>query len=234
MHETLSNWIGDIHLALPPYWSGVVATFAAVVCGGLIGLERARAQKPVGPRTLILICLGSAIFTQASILMAGTSADRTRIAAQVVSGIGFLGAGAIIHEGGLIIGVTTGAAIWATAAVGMVLGGGYVAAGFVFTAIILLTLGTARLLDRWIEGPCRFRTLRLSYAADGGKTRLAIQAILDEHLHEAVAEFTPPPPAAGGTPLDGLAISYCEAHRSHRLYLRELIALPQVTSAQFD
>ena len=106
-------------------------TLTSILCGGIIGIERQRAQKPAGMRTLILICLGSAIFTQASILLGDgwAEADRTRVAAQIVTGIGFLGAGAIIRERGLVIGVTTGAGIWATSAVGVIIGSGHIAAG---------------------------------------------------------------------------------------------------------
>ena len=190
MPEEVWEWLGDIHQAIPSHWTGVIVTIAAVLCGGLIGFERGRAQKPAGMRTLILICLGSAIFTQASILVAEEGlADRGRIAAQVVSGIGFLGAGAIIRERGLVIGVTTGAGIWATAAVGVVLGSGYVAAGVFFSFVIVGTLAGVPAIDKLILGPCRYKTLHVSFDPADGKTRFMIQGILDEHQHEGEVRF---------------------------------------------
>jgi putative Mg2+ transporter-C (MgtC) family protein len=230
MFEEFWRWTGDIHLLLPEYWVGIVVTVAAVICGGLIGLERERAQKPAGMRTLILICLGAAIFAQASILIAGESfADRGRIAAQVVSGIGFLGAGAIIRERGLLIGVTTGASIWATAAVGVVVGSGYVAAGIFFSIMILGTLSAARIIDRAVVGPCRYKTLRLTYDPGDGKVRFRIQAVLDEHQHEGAVSFD--------TTADGLgqaSIIYCDSHRDHRSFLHALMSLPEVSRARSD
>src|SRR5205085_4062516 len=90
--------LGNLHTILPAPLLGLVVTAAGVLCGTLIGAERERREKPAGMRTLALICLGAVIFTQASILLAGAGADRTRIAAQIVTGIGFLGAGAIIRD----------------------------------------------------------------------------------------------------------------------------------------
>jgi putative Mg2+ transporter-C (MgtC) family protein len=226
MGETLWFWAGDIHRLMPQYWTGVVVTIASVLCGGLIGWDRERAQKPAGLRTLILICLGSAIFTQASILMvSGAQGDRGRIAAQIVSGIGFLGAGAIIHEGGLLIGLTTAAGIWATAAVGVVLGAGYLAAGGFFTLLIVATLGVARVVERYASGPCQFQKLQIAFDPEEGKTRFQIQAILDEHQHEGEVSFTE---ATGGR--QHVSISYCATHRDHHAFLGPMMSLRQVIS----
>jgi len=228
MPDSIWPWLGDIHSVVPDHWAGVIATVAAVLCGALIGAERQRAQKPAGMRTLILICLGSAIFTQASILIVGVgiAGDRGRIAAQVVSGIGFLGAGAIIRERGLLIGVTTGASIWATAAVGVVLGGGHIAAGVFFTLLILATLTGARAIDRLIMGPCQFETLYLTFDPTDGKTRYKIQSILDNHQHDLEVRFEE---AAEGR--QRVAIQFCNAHRDHRTFLSALIGLPGVLRA---
>ena len=96
---------------------------AAVIVGGVIGAERERHNKAAGLRTMILICVGSALFTIFSISLAGSTFDPARIAANIVSGIGFLGAGVILREGGRITGLTTAATIWLTAALGMGIGG---------------------------------------------------------------------------------------------------------------
>jgi putative Mg2+ transporter-C (MgtC) family protein len=227
MSTDLWPCFGDIHKVLSPQWAGVIVTFAAVLCGGAIGFERGRAQKPAGMRTLTLICLGAAVFTQASILMVEPGMDRTRIASGIVTGIGFLGAGAIIHERGLVIGVTTGAAIWATAAVGVVVGAGYVAAGLFFSGLILVTLATAGKFEALVLGPCEIRSLEVTYPADSGRTRFAIQAILDENAHEGHVAFVD---AAGG--LEQADIPFCFSHRHHRSFLAQLMALPQIKSAR--
>jgi putative Mg2+ transporter-C (MgtC) family protein len=110
----------------------------AVIIGGIIGAERERHNKAAGLRTMILICIGAALFTIFSMKMTGDSYDPTRIASNIVVGIGFLGAGVILREGGRITGLTTAATIWLTAALGMGIGSGqYV---LVVTATFLVTI----------------------------------------------------------------------------------------------
>lgn len=122
----------------------------ATVLGGAIGLEREIAGKPAGLRTNILICVGAALFMHLSIYAAeiGFSpdghpyGDTTRIAAQIVSGIGFLGAGAILHAHGAVVGLTTAATIWVVAAVGAAVGAGaYVEAVGTSVLIIVVLVG---------------------------------------------------------------------------------------------
>lgn len=100
------------------FWN-VVRLLLAVVLGGLIGLEREAHGRPAGLRTHILVSLGAALFTIVSNSYSGPDTDPGRIAAQIVSGIGFLGAGTIIRQGSVIRGLTTAASLWATAAIGM-------------------------------------------------------------------------------------------------------------------
>jgi len=137
------------------YWIDLVRLLAAVVAGALIGLERELADKPAGLRTNILICLGAAVFALLSVRLAeGDSiADRTRIAAQVVTGVGFLGAGAIIQHHSNVTGLTTAATIWAVASVGMAFGVGEFVLGILgtgLTAGVLFGLGFAEAsISRW-------------------------------------------------------------------------------------
>ena len=122
--------------------------FLATVLGGAIGLEREMAGKPAGLRTNILICVGAALFTQLSVDVAqvGYTADGRpygdtgRIAAQIVSGIGFLGAGAILHGEGAVVGLTTAATVWVVAAVGTAVGAGAFIDATGGTALIMLVL----------------------------------------------------------------------------------------------
>jgi len=113
----------------------------AVILGGAVGLERELRHKTAGFRTAVLICLGAAVMTIVSIRIAGTSgsADPGRIAAQVVTGVGFLGAGAIIQSRGSVIGLTTAASIWVTAGIGIAVGAGYYLAG-ILTSILTVVI----------------------------------------------------------------------------------------------
>ena len=119
----------------------VLRLLLAAALGAIIGYQRERAGKPAGLRTHILICEGSALFTVASLYGFGSAADPARIAAGIVAGIGFLGAGAIIRrEGGLVGGLTTAATIWAVAAVGLAAGAGLYLASAVTTVVVLIVL----------------------------------------------------------------------------------------------
>jgi len=122
--------------------------FLATLLGGAIGFEREIAGKPAGLRTNILICVGAALFTHLSITIAQIGftpdgrpyGDTTRIAAQIVSGIGFLGAGAILHAHGAVVGLTTAASIWVVAAVGTAIGSGAYVEGVGTSVLIVLVL----------------------------------------------------------------------------------------------
>lgn len=119
----------------------ILKILLAVAAGGLIGIEREYRDKAAGFRTLIFICAGACLFTILSERLA-PDADPNRIAANIVTGVGFLGAGVILRDGGKVIGLTTAAAIWLTAAVGMGIGGGeYLLSGFmVVTTMFVLWL----------------------------------------------------------------------------------------------
>ena len=125
----------------------------AAILGGLIGIEREIRDKPAGLRTNILICVGSTLFmslsTQVAQLLGG---DPTRIAAQIISGIGFLGAGAVLHSHGFVLGLTTAATIWVVAGVGVALGSGmYLVAAFA-TGMSLVTLYFLSFIEDKIQG----------------------------------------------------------------------------------
>jgi putative Mg2+ transporter-C (MgtC) family protein len=108
--------------------------------GAAIGIERELRRKPAGLRTNILIAVGSALFTIVSIVLAASGGTPDRVAAQIVTGVGFLGAGAILHSGRSVHGMTTAATIWVNAAVGMAAGTGAYAMASVATAITLVVL----------------------------------------------------------------------------------------------
>jgi putative Mg2+ transporter-C (MgtC) family protein len=133
------TWLDFVtKLRLDLLWSLVVA----VLLGGAIGLERELRGKAAGLRTNILICVGAALFTQLSTYVDATRGDPARIAAQVVVGVGFLGAGTILHGKGSVTGLTSAATIWLVAAIGMAVGAGaiYEAAGATLLVLIVLRL----------------------------------------------------------------------------------------------
>jgi putative Mg2+ transporter-C (MgtC) family protein len=123
----------------------------AVALGGMIGLERESSLKPAGFRTNVLICLSATMMMILSDLFFGTdpapSGDRMRMAAAVITGIGFLGAGTIIQARGAITGLTTAATIWSVAGLGLVIGSGFYAVALILTLIIILTLILFRRLE---------------------------------------------------------------------------------------
>jgi putative Mg2+ transporter-C (MgtC) family protein len=125
----------------------VSAILLAVCCGAAIGLERQLKHKPAGLRTNILICLGAAVFTIISERMAGDKDSITRIAAQIVTGVGFLGAGAVIQDRGGIHGLTTAATIWLVASVGMACGAKLYMLAVISTLIAIIVLVGLRQLE---------------------------------------------------------------------------------------
>jgi len=127
------------------------AVLLAVVCGGAVGLERELRGKAAGLRTNILICVGATLFTQLSIEIPSAGGDPGRIAAQIVTGVGFIGAGTILHSRGAVTGLTSAATIWVVAAIGVALGAGAVLEGVGVTLLLIFVL---RGLG-WVEGLVR-------------------------------------------------------------------------------
>lgn len=112
----------------------------ATLLGGLIGLERELGGKPAGLRTNILICIGSALYTQLSLGMVPAGSDASRVAGQIVTGVGFIGAGTILHARGAVVGLTSAATIWVVAAIGVALGASHYAEGLLATLVVLVVL----------------------------------------------------------------------------------------------
>src|SRR5688572_24423648 len=122
----------------------------AIGIGSVIGAEREYRDKSAGFRTLVFICVGSTLFTMLSLKIA-TDSDPARIAAQIVTGVGFLGAGTILRERGQIAGLTTAAMIWLTAALGMGVGSGNYLLSSVGTVIVLIVLWVFPFLEHRID-----------------------------------------------------------------------------------
>jgi putative Mg2+ transporter-C (MgtC) family protein len=120
----------------------------AAILGAGIGFERERHDHPAGIRTHMLVSVGSAAFTVLSIYSFGSGSDPGRVAAQIVTGIGFLGAGSILKGGGTVHGLTTAASLWVVAAVGMAAGAGAWGVAVATTVIVIISLWPLRAIER--------------------------------------------------------------------------------------
>jgi putative Mg2+ transporter-C (MgtC) family protein len=138
----------DVASALDPetrvFWQHLGT---ALLCGGLIGIERQLRGKAAGIRTSILICLGTSIFVELGSSIDAAQVDPTRVLAQITSGIGFLGGGVILARKGLITGVTSAAVIWVLAALGGLIGFGHLRAAIVLSLVTLGVLIGVELLE---------------------------------------------------------------------------------------
>lgn len=139
------HWQHFVDLIHKEIASGIVASsitrlLLAAILGGIIGTEREFKHRAAGLRTNMFICFGAAMFTLLSERLAGIPSDATRIAAQIIPGIGFIGAGSIIHTRGMTSGLTTAATIFVVASVGMAAGGGLYLTACFATALVLISL----------------------------------------------------------------------------------------------
>jgi putative Mg2+ transporter-C (MgtC) family protein len=126
----------------------LIPSLVAALCGIILGFERELRKKPAGIRSHILMCVGASIFTVMSTYL-GT--DRSRIAAQIVSGIGFLGGGAIVKEGVNVKGITTASNVWITGAIGIMCGAGLFVEAILMSLITIVILKFGKLITRWLH-----------------------------------------------------------------------------------
>jgi putative Mg2+ transporter-C (MgtC) family protein len=124
----------------------------AAVLGGLIGLERETHGRPAGLRTHILVCVGSTLFALCSYAIAGARFDPARVTAQIVTGMGFLGAGTIMRQGSAVRGLTTAASMWTVAAIGIAVavGGQMMIVAMAATALVVVTLNLVPHMEHWL------------------------------------------------------------------------------------
>jgi putative Mg2+ transporter-C (MgtC) family protein len=170
-------------------WAEILLrVFLAGVLGGAIGLERELREREAGLRTHLLVAVGAALFTMVSAYAwgdwrfsnaEGLVFDPTRIAAQIVTGIGFLGAGAIIRQGLSIRGLTTAATLWVVAAIGMATGAGYYAAAVITTVLVLVTLWPLRLVAFRISGRFRHAEGRLVIELPTGASAASMLEVVE-------------------------------------------------------
>jgi putative Mg2+ transporter-C (MgtC) family protein len=173
------------HLALPFSYTwlqqaGIVSDtvgrlLVACLLGAAVGLEREVSRKAAGVRTNLLICLGAAFFTLLSGVLAGDSQDKGRVASNIVQGIGFLGAGLILHNRSRVSGLTSAASVWVVASIGMACGAGLYAAAVVSAIVVLLALEVVGFLERRAS----IKGYPLVYEARGRDQTLMLRSILD-------------------------------------------------------
>ncbi len=192
-------WI-DFEALMPTY---AIRIGTALLCGFLLGLEREHKNKPAGLRTIVLITVGSTVFMIVSESMPSlmsrmsfpllwsegiTRVDPGRIAAQVVSGIGFLGAGSIIQARGAVHGLTTAAVIWVAAAIGLCIGIGYPLFAFALTLVVLVTLVVMEPLRNWVTRRGAKETIELLAPNDSLVMQRLLHALYEHDIQKKDVE----------------------------------------------
>ena len=171
----------------------VVRLVLAVICGGVIGLERERKRRPAGFRTHILICLGAAMTTLTSqflVLELGLFTDMARLGAQVIAGIGFIGAGTIIiTKRRQVKGLTTAAGLWAAAIVGLCCGAGFIEGAILATIIILIAELVFAKLEYFIVSNARVINIYVEYS-DGSQLGTIVDTIKQKGAYIVDMEIT--------------------------------------------
>lgn len=153
-------------LTEPNLCSTLVRLTLAVFCGGILGLERVKKRRPAGFRTYMLVCLGASLTMIISQYLAsrGQMTDVSRLGAQVINGVGFLGAGTIIVTGKQQIkGLTTAAGLWASACMGLAIGAGFYLGALVGCVAIYLTISVLRMLEDWIMASARNMNIYIEF-----------------------------------------------------------------------
>jgi|SRR5690606_3298633 putative Mg2+ transporter-C (MgtC) family protein len=159
------------------------AVLVSIACGGIVGLEREYRNKSAGFRTVILICFGATIFTLASRL--GNISD-DRIAANIVTGIGFLGAGVIYQGKFSVQGLTTAAVIWTMAAIGMLVGFGEFTVGFALAVVMVIILSLFQKIETLLSSLFLTRTIHITFKNNAIENLREFEKFLEHHQIEAV------------------------------------------------
>jgi putative Mg2+ transporter-C (MgtC) family protein len=176
------QWITENWRSLLPHpWSPILLAVVAALCGAWVGVERQHKEKPAGVRTMALIALGSCAFTLIGFAFASNTGDSGRVAAQIVTGIGFLGGGVLLRGTTGIHGVTTAATVWLVAAMGMVVGAGYAGAGAGLAFLARAVLIFVDRLEYSRLGGALESTIRVVIDPDHGKTAVKLEHLLEEY-----------------------------------------------------
>jgi putative Mg2+ transporter-C (MgtC) family protein len=193
----------------------------ACVLGGLIGLEREENRKAAGVRTNLLICMGCAFFTLLSAVLAGdANPDKGRVASNIVQGIGFLGAGLILHNRSRVSGLTSAASVFVVASIGMACGAGLFAAAAVATVIVIVALKLVGLLERRAS----IKIYPLIYEARGQDQTAILHSILD--AMDKAGERLPSPDRDAIGDLQRVSFTLVATKKEHERLYSKLLAEP--------
>jgi putative Mg2+ transporter-C (MgtC) family protein len=224
MQWLTDNW----HSLLPFPWGSVLLTILALLCGAWVGIERQRKEKPAGIRTMALIALGSSAFTMVGYAFTSSTGDSGRVAAQIVTGVGFLGGGVLLRGSTGVHGVTTAATIWLVAAIGMAIGAGHAGAG---VGLTLLARGVLTIVNRWECSKLAGATesvIRLVVNRNKGKTAVKLESLLEQ--------FELPPKVIERSPMEDdrelWVFRILLPRRSYHELLMTLIEQPEVYSIE--
>ena len=179
-----------MHLVWVDVWKLLLAAFL----GGVIGLEREAKHRPAGLRTNLFICVGATLFTLLSVQIAGPSPEHTRIAAQIIPGIGFIGAGSIIHaRADLVTGITSAATLFVIASIGMAVGGGFYLTAVFATGLVLGVLSLLGLIERFVNLKVMVHCYEVSGANADDVQKLVNQLLEPLHSMMLNVQIAPTP-----------------------------------------
>ena len=170
---------------VPIYFGIGVQIVTALILGGLVGFDREVKMKAAGLKTNIMICIGATLYTTISLLNLPNATglvDPNRVAAQIVSGIGFLGAGAIIQGRGNVTGLTTAATIWVVAAIGFTIGVGYPVVATMFSVTVLVVLRLLAPIHKFIERDSEHKDFHIQILSRGSIKKIASKIIISENI----------------------------------------------------
>ncbi len=169
---------------VPLYIGLGIQVIAAILLGGMVGYDREKKMKAAGLKTNILICLGATLYTVISLfnVQNNIGTDANRVGAQIVSGIGFLGAGAIIQGKGAVIGLTTAATIWVVAAIGYTIGIGYPISAGIFSITVLVVLKWINPIYQFIESEDKSDYYHVEVLSLGPVKRSVLEMIKLENI----------------------------------------------------
>ncbi len=195
----------------------------ACLLGGAIGLERELAKKPAGVRTNLLICMGAAFFTVLSSVIAGEGGNKGQVASNIVQGIGFLGAGLILHNRSRLSGLASAASIWVVASIGMACGAGLYAPATVAALIVILALMVVGILEQ----RANVKPYTVTYEARGADQLVMLQGILAtlDKEHQRLADVE----TASVGDLQRITFPLTATNRQHDKLRSQLCSKPGIT-----
>lgn len=158
------NPLDSLNAFSPEFWTPVAVS---IVCGAIVGFERQLRGKPLDVRTAVLVCLGTSVYIRLGVVISGEHADTMRILGQVVTGIGFLGAGVIFNRGAHVQGLTTASVVWTLAAIGAAIGFERYSAAIAISLVVFLILNALEWFENRVE-----RMRRGAHAHDERQPRL--------------------------------------------------------------